>query len=158
MPGGETGRKDRPDLRVVETPKRRIQPHRRREDRGLSNVSAERIAATKAKGKGPAGPSIRTQVIVPFALGMLALVGCVGFAAAVAARLEISIVLAVVVATGAVIPRLMIWGGSILDDAASRPLRQLRKAMQEVEEGNYDSRVELEGPREMLELADNFSA
>jgi diguanylate cyclase (GGDEF)-like protein len=118
-------------------------------------VPADRLAAAKAR-KRPAGPSLRSQVIAPFGLGMLALVGAVALVAALADRLQLSLVGSVVVATGAFIPLLMIWGGSILDDATA-PLRRLRNAMEEIEEGNYEARVEADGPRELHDLAEGFN-
>src|SRR5437867_502896 len=145
----------KPALRLVETPRRR-DSNRRQTDRGQSSVPADRLAAAKGK-KRPAGPTMRAQVVAPFGLGMLALVGAVAVAAAVGDRLGFSLEGSVIVATAVFVPLLMIWGGSILDDAAVKPLRSMRNAMEELEEGNYDARASVEGPREMHELANGFN-
>jgi hypothetical protein len=57
----------RPALRLADPPKPR-QPHRRRTDRGRSEVPADRLAAAKAR-KGPSGPSLRGQVVQGYLLG-----------------------------------------------------------------------------------------
>jgi diguanylate cyclase (GGDEF)-like protein len=151
--------KDRPDLKVVESPPRRpLPPHRRRDDRGLSSVTADRLASKKGKHTGSSAPTLRMQVVAPYAVGMIALVGCVGFGSAIADQMNVSPVLALAVAAVALVVPLTLWAVSILDDAASKPLAQLREAMQEVEEGNFESRAEVEGPREMLELAASFNS
>src|SRR5205823_10488314 len=65
----------RPALRLVETPRRR-EAQRRRTDRAHSSVPADRLAAARGrKPKPPTGPTLRTQVVGPFGLGMAALVG-----------------------------------------------------------------------------------
>ena len=62
----------RPALRLVETPRRR-EAQRRRTDRAHSSVPADRLAAARGrKPKPPTGPTLRTQVVGPFGLGMAA--------------------------------------------------------------------------------------
>jgi diguanylate cyclase (GGDEF)-like protein len=139
----------------VETPRRR-DDRRRRTDRAQSRVSADRLAAAKG-ARRPSGPTLRTQVVAPYALGMVALVGAVAVVAAVADRLGLSLAASVVVATALFVPLLMVWAASILDDAASGPLRRLRVGREEMEEGNYDVRIGVEGPRELVELANSFN-
>ena len=146
----------RPNLRLVET-KRRRESQRRRNDRAQSSVPADRVAASRRPAKAPSGPTLRTQIIVPFGIGMAALVGAVGVVAGLADQLGFSIVGAIVAATAVFVPLLMLWAASILDDAATTPLRHLRGAMRELEEGNYDARASSEGPRELQELATSFN-
>ncbi|MFL5912729.1 MAG: EAL domain-containing protein [Gaiellaceae bacterium] len=146
----------RPNLRLVET-KRRREAQRRRTDRAQSSVPSDRVAAARRPAKAPAGPTLRTQVIVPFGIGMAALVGAVGVVAAVADQLGFSIVGGIVAATCVFVPLLMLWAASILDDAATKPLEDLRSVMREIEEGDYNARVAAEGPREVQELAAGFN-
>src|SRR5436305_6354222 len=143
-------------LRLVET-KRRRESQRRRTDRAQGSVPADRVAAARRPKSAPSGPTLRTQVIAPFGIGMAALVGAVAVVAAVADQLGWSVASAAVVATAAFVPLLMLWAASILDDAATKPLKSLRAAMREVEEGDYDARAAADGAREMQELADGFN-
>jgi diguanylate cyclase (GGDEF)-like protein len=145
----------RPALRLIETRERR-DLKRRRQDQPEPTVSAERTARARGR-KPPSGPTLRTQVVAPFGIGMVALVGAVAVVAAVADRLGMSLAAAVVGATVVFVPLLMLWAASILDDAATGPLHDVRRAMREVEEGNYDARATTDGPREMGELADGFN-
>ena len=154
--GGQKKSQKRANLRLVETKWRR-EAQRRRTDRARSTVPADRVAAARRPKGGPSGPALRMQVIAPFGIGMAALVGAVAVVAAVADRLGLSIAGAVVTATAVFVPLLMLWAESILDDAATKPLQRLRAAMREVEEGDYDARVTLEGPRELQQLADGFN-
>src|SRR3954451_4080966 len=133
----------KPVLRLVETPRRR-DSRRRRTDRAQSSVSANRLAASKAR-KRRSGPTLRTQVVAPFGLGMVALVGAVAVVAAVADRLGLSLTTSVVIATAGFVPLLMIGAASILTDAPREPLQRLHEAMAEIEEGNYDARAAVEG-------------
>jgi diguanylate cyclase (GGDEF)-like protein len=75
----------------------------------------------------------------------------------VADRAAWSVITVEVVSTLSLTGGLLYWTGLILKGATHPPIAQLKKGLQEVEDGNYDVRLQRVGAAEFSELAEGFN-
>ncbi|GAC1324093.1 MAG: hypothetical protein NVSMB25_21210 [Thermoleophilaceae bacterium] len=100
---------------------------------------------------------IKNEIVGPLGLGILVVIATLGILAVASPRIGVPAILIVIPGALALTAGLMVWVGSIVDSVASRPLARVRAAMQEMEGGDYGTRVKLEAPLELQELAQGFN-
>ncbi|MEA2469864.1 MAG: diguanylate cyclase [Thermoleophilaceae bacterium] len=107
--------------------------------------------------KGRPGGRLRIEVVLPVGVGavvMCAALGIVGVASEkIGAPLPLTLTVAGLVLCGGLVAYVA-W---VLDSAVARPLARVRDAMQEMEGGNYDTRLAADGARELCELQQGFN-
>jgi diguanylate cyclase (GGDEF)-like protein len=128
------------------------QPIRRREDRvGRQTRTAYAPERTKVGGR------LRNEILIPIGIGAAAALGSAGIVAAAAMKAGVPVVPVVGAAGLLLIAGLMAYVAWIVEGAAIRPLSRVRGALQEMEEGNYDARLDPDGAIELAELAEGFN-
>ena len=129
---------------------RELRPRRRRTDTrkaALSSTQAEKDAAG----------SLRKEVVLPFGLGVLVVIFATALVSVVAGRSGMSVVSALIGSALVLTGGLLFWCSVILKGATEPALKQLKKGLQEVEDGNYDFRLSRVGATEFAELAEGFN-
>ena len=101
--------------------------------------------------------SLQTDLLLPLGLGVLVVVAAVGFSVALGARLGAPILPITVVSAVVFTAALLAVASVLLRRTTAGPLADLREALQEVEVGNYDARLEPPGVRELDEVAEGFN-
>jgi diguanylate cyclase (GGDEF)-like protein len=129
------------------------QPIRRREDR----VGRQTRTPAEAPQRARVGGRLRNEILIPVGIGAVAALLSVGIVAAAASKAGLPVVPIVGVAGLVLIAALMAYVAWIVDGAAIRPLERVRAALQEMEEGNYDARLDPDGAWELAELAEGFN-
>ena len=140
---------DAPEPEVT-ADQRQLRPRRRRTDfkrAALSSTQAERDAAG----------SLHKEVVLPFGLGVLVVIFATAVIAVIADRSGASVPTALIVAALGLTAGLLWWTGLILKGATQPALDQLKRGLQEVEDGNYDIRLGRVGATEFAELAEGFN-
>ena len=129
---------------------RALRPRRRRTD-------ARRVPLTSTQAEKDAASSLRKEVVVPFGLGVLVVIFTTAVLALTAHRSGAPVPTALVISALALTAALVWWAGSILKGATQPALDQLKRGLQEVEDGNYDVRLKRVGASEFAELAEGFN-
>jgi diguanylate cyclase (GGDEF)-like protein len=129
---------------------RPIQPRRRRSDfrrPALSSTAAEKQAAG----------SLKKEVLAPFGLGVLVVIAALALIGLGASRSGHSIVTLMFVSTIGLTAGLLAWTGQILRGATKPAIDQLKRGLEQIEDGNYDHRLSRVGASEFSELAEGFN-
>jgi diguanylate cyclase (GGDEF)-like protein len=115
------------------------------------------MSAVPVSSQNDRGRPLVVDVAVPVALGLLVLVATLGFAAAVAAKTGLPL-LPVTLGAGLVLTgALGAWVAWVLRDAALAPLGHFHASLRQLEEGDFEARVEPAGAAEFRELAGEFN-
>ena len=141
---------DAPEPEVT-AEQRELRPRRRRTDRG------SRAALTSTQAEKDAAGSLRREVVLPFGLGVLVVIFATAVSAVIADRSGASVPTVLIVSALGLTGALVWWAGLILSGATEPALKQLKKGLQEVEDGNYDIRLSRVGATEFAELAEGFN-
>jgi diguanylate cyclase (GGDEF)-like protein len=129
---------------------RELRPRRRRTD-------IRRAALSSTQAEKDAAGSLRKEVVLPFGLGVLVVIFATAVVAVIADRTGASVVTALIVSALGLTVGLLCWCSLILKGATEPALKQLKKGLQEVEDGNYDFRLSRVGATEFAELAEGFN-
>src|SRR5438270_13229675 len=143
----------KPSARATSTSARPTgkQAARREADKPRPAAQARRPgAAAKPDAGGPG--RLRSELLVPLGLGALVIVGVLGLLALAGSKLGPTLVVIIIAAGAAMSAGLVVWIGWLTESGIVRPLARARDALQLMEEGNYDTRLEPEGARELHEL------
>ena len=139
-----------PEVTVRDRPAPAPAPRRRRADysrAALSSTDAERQAAG----------SLSKEVVWPFGLGVLVVIATTAVAALVADRSGSNVVTALI-GTAVVATAVLIWWATTILKGATKPaITQLKRGLQEIEDGNYDVRLNRVGAAEFSQLAESFN-
>jgi diguanylate cyclase (GGDEF)-like protein len=127
------------------------QPQRRR------RTDTRRPAMSSTAAEKQAAGSLRKEVLYPFGLGVLVVIASLAVIGLVADRAAWSVITVEVVCTLGMTGGLLWWTGAILKGATQPPIAQLKKGLQEVEDGNYDVRLQRVGAAEFADLAEGFN-
>ncbi|MDP8943780.1 MAG: sensor domain-containing phosphodiesterase [Actinomycetota bacterium] len=100
---------------------------------------------------------LHLDLLMPVGLGVLVVVAAVGFAVAVAARAGAPILITTAISAVLFTAALLAVLHVLVRRSLVTPLSELRGALQEVEVGNYDARLEPSGVRETFELGEVFN-
>ena len=155
--GKPSARPAKPSARPAKSGGAGKQPARREADkpRPAAQASARKPAAAKADAGGPG--RLRSELLVPLGMGALVIVGVLGLLALAGSKLGATLVVVIVAAGVAMSAGLVAWIGWLTESGIARPLARAREALQLMEEGNYDTRLEPQGARELHELAEGFN-
>jgi diguanylate cyclase (GGDEF)-like protein len=126
-------------------------PIRRRDDRIGPQTKPPGHKSTKVGGR------LRNEILMPIGIGSAAGFASLGIIAAGVSTAGLPVVPVVGAAAVVLIIALMAYVAWIVNDAAIRPLAAVRSALQEMEEGNYDTRLTPNGSIELAELAEGFN-
>ena len=141
---------DAPEPEVTAA-QRQLRPRRRRTD------YTRRAALTSTQAEKDAAGSLRKEVVLPFGLGVLVVIFATAVIAVVADRAGAAVPTTLVVSALGLTCGLLWWASLILKGATQPALDQLRRGLQEVEDGNYDIRLSRVGATEFAELAEGFN-
>src|SRR5215218_6696984 len=129
----EAGRSDLPEPDVTvddrEAPAR--SPRRRRSD-------FKRVALSSTEEEKQAAGSLQKEVVYPFGLGVLVVIFATAVIGLVADRSGSNVVTAVIASAVGLTAGLVWWAGTILTGATVPAIKQLKRGLQEIEDGNYD--------------------
>ena len=126
-------------------------PRRRRSD------SPRRAALTSTAAERQAAGSLRNEVLLPFGLGVLVVIASTAVVGLMAHRSGSNVFTAVTVTALGLTAALLWWGGAILRGATKPAITQLKRGLQEIEDGNYDVRLKRVGAAEFSALAEGFN-
>jgi diguanylate cyclase (GGDEF)-like protein len=130
---------------------RTLSPRRRRGDytrrAALSSTAAEKQAAG----------SLKKEVLAPFGLGVLVVIASLFVISAVASRGNASVFGVMVLSSLGLTGGLLAWTGQILRGATKPAIDQLKRGLEQIEDGNYDHRLRRVGASEFSELAEGFN-
>src|SRR4051794_36090835 len=129
---------------------RELRPRRRRSD-------FTRAALTSTDAEREAAGSLRKEVVYPFGLGVLVVIFATAVIGLIADRSASNVVTAVIASAVGLTTALVWWAGKILEGATVPAIKQLKRGLQEVEDGNYDVRLHRVGAAEFAELAEDFN-
>jgi diguanylate cyclase (GGDEF)-like protein len=132
-------------------PDRRPAPRRRRSD------YTRRAALTSTDAERQAAGSLRKEVVWPFGLGVLVVIAAVAVIGLIADRSGSNVFTAVIGSALALTAGLVWWAGTILQGATKPAIDQLGRGLQEIEDGNYDVRLNRVGAAEFSGLAESFN-
>src|SRR3954470_4099692 len=110
-------------------------PRRRRSD-------FKRVALSSTEAEKQAAGSLKTEVVYPFGLGVLVVIFSTAVIGLIADRSGSNVVTAVIASAVGLTAGLVWWAGTILTGATVPALKQLKRGLQQIEEGNYDIRLE----------------
>lgn len=148
-----------PDDDACEAPPARVAPPPQASDAAPAGVDLTaltrepKLPAPKAAGVA----SLHGDVLAPLGLGVLVVVAAVGIVAALMVRIGGPVVASIVVCAPLFTAVLLGVIRGLMSRSAGTPLERLRAALQEIEEGNYDARLEPSGARELHDLAHGFN-
>jgi diguanylate cyclase (GGDEF)-like protein len=131
------------------------EPRRRRAD--YERRTAPRAALSSTAAEREAAGSLRKEVLAPFGLGVLVVIAALAIVALAADRAHSSLFSVVGVAAIALTAGLLWWTGLILKGATRPAIHNLKRGLQEIEDGNYDVRLQRVGAHEFSELAESFN-
>jgi diguanylate cyclase (GGDEF)-like protein len=122
----------------------------------LSRSSDARVAVDPARSGKPSG-RLKVEIVLPVAVGAAAMAAGLGIVTVGALKIGLPLVPTIAVAAIALLSGLVAYVAWIVDGAAVKPLRRVRAALQEIEEGNYEARLAFDGVRELCELQQGFN-
>jgi diguanylate cyclase (GGDEF)-like protein len=146
----EAGRSDLPEPDVTIADREPPAVRRRRSD-------FKRVALSSTAAEKQAAGSLQKEVVYPFGLGVLVVIFSTAVIGLVADRSGSNVVTAVVASAVALTAGLVWWAGTILTGATVPAIKQLKRGLQEIEDGNYDVRLNRVGASEFSELAEGFN-
>jgi diguanylate cyclase (GGDEF)-like protein len=115
---------------------------------------------TKAPGEGSqrkVGGRLRNEILIPVGMGCFAGFASLGVVAAGVSQVGLPVAPIMGAAGLALIAGLLVYVAWIVNGAAIRPLEDVRTALREMEEGNYDVRLDPIGSAELAELMEGFN-
>src|SRR5688500_11803493 len=125
----EAGRPDLPGPEVT-AGDRAVHPRRRRSDQTI------RAALSSTDAEKQAAGSLSKEVVYPFGLGVLVVIFSVAIIGLVADRSGSDLFTTVVGSTVVLTAGLVWWAGKILHGATDPAIAQLKRGLQEIEDGN----------------------
>src|SRR4051794_19916371 len=126
-------------------------PVRRQEDTLGPQTRAPGQPARKVGGR------LRNEILIPVGIGSFAGFASLGVIAAGVSQVGLPVAPIVGGAALALIAALLVYVAWIVNGAAIRPLEDVRTALREMEEGNYDVRLDPIGSAELAELMEGFN-
>src|SRR3954470_8824830 len=130
----EAGRSDLPEHAVTIADREHPAPRRRRSD-------FKRVAMSSTDAEKQASGSLQKEVVYPFGLGVLVVIFSTAVIGLIADRSGSNVVTVVIASAVGLTAGLVSWAGTILTGATAPAIKQLKKGLQEVEDGNYDFRL-----------------
>src|SRR3954467_803331 len=114
-------------------------------------------AQAPAVPKGKPGGRLKAELVLPVGIGALVLCGALGIVAVgsekVGAPLPLTLAVAGIVLTAALVAYVS-W---VTESVVARPLARVRDALEEMEGGNYDTRLAADGALELCEVQQGFN-
>src|SRR3954447_12232768 len=137
---------------------------RRKSDRNRSSTKAHTRSAAKTPAAAPQpaekvkpGGRLRTEVVLPVGVGAVVMCATLGLVAAGSSKMGAPLALTLGVAGAALVAGLVLYVTWVVNGAVARPLSHLRDALQEMEGGNYDVRLDSDGVLELCEVQQGFN-
>ena len=137
----------------------RAEMTRRKTDgrRPATKASVRASVHAPAAPKGKRGGRLKAEVVLPVGVGAVVMAAALAIVAVgseqVGAPLPLTLTVAGLVLAGALVAYVA-W---VVDSAVARPLARVRDAMQEMEGGNYDTRLASDGALELCEVQEGFN-
>ena len=140
-------------------PVTKSQMTRRRTDAPKPRTKAAAAKAAQAPAPAPASarPALRNEIVLPIGLFAAAMCVALGVAAVAANRLGLPLLAVVVGVAVPLVGGLMAYAAWVVNSVATRPLAQVRSALQAIEEGDYDVRLDADGALELSEVQAGFN-
>jgi diguanylate cyclase (GGDEF)-like protein len=107
--------------------------------------------------KGKQGGRLKAEVVLPVGVGAVVMCAAFGIVAVASSKVGAPLPLTMTVAGLVLTAALVAYVAWVVEGAMARPLARLRDAMQEMEGGNYDTRVATDGALELCEVQEGFN-
>jgi diguanylate cyclase (GGDEF)-like protein len=137
---------------------------RRKTDTANPLTKAHTRTAVKGAAKGPAqagapkpGGRLTTELVLPVGVGAVVLCAALGIVAVGTVKLGGPLPVTLSVAGVLLTAGLVAYVTWIVDGVVARPLAKLRDALQEMEGGNYETRLASDGALELCEVQQGFN-
>src|SRR4051812_40552487 len=137
----------------------RAEMTRRKSDGRQPVTKASMRAASPAAAvpKGKPGGRLKAEVVLPVGVGAVALCTALGIVAVGSEKIGAPLPLTLAVAGIGLTAGLVAYVAWVVNPAVARPLARVRDAMQEMEGGNYDTRLAADGALELCEVQQGFN-
>ncbi len=131
---------------------------RPRTKRGAAAAAKPEKAARPGPTRGKPVGRLKTEVVLPVTVGVVAMCAALGIVAVSAVKMHVPLL--PVVAAGAIVLTglLVAYVAWVVESVAARPLARVRDALREMEEGNYDVRLAPDGAAELCEVQQGFNS
>jgi diguanylate cyclase (GGDEF)-like protein len=139
-----------PEVTVADREAPAPAPRRRRSD-------FNRVALSSTEAEKQAAGSLKKEVVYPFGLGVLVVIFSTAVIGLIADRAGSNVATAVIASAVGLTAGLVWWAGTILTGATVPAIKQLKRGLQQIEEGNYDIRLDRVGAAEFSDLAEGFN-
>src|SRR4051794_4709830 len=107
--------------------------------------------------KGKPGGRLRAEVVLPVGVGAVAMCAALGLVAVGSEKIGAPLPLTLSVAGVVLTACLVAYVAWVIESVVARPLARVRDAMQEMEGGNYDTRLASDGALELCEVQQGFN-
>ena len=120
-------------------------------------------AHTRTSVKGAGGPGgkrgsrLKTEIVLPVGVGAVVMCAALGLVAAGSVKVGAPLPLTLTIGGILLVAGLVVYVTWVLDSVVARPLAKVRDALQEVEGGNYETRLASDGPVELCEVQQGFN-
>jgi diguanylate cyclase (GGDEF)-like protein len=131
---------------------------RKTDGRRPATKAAARASVQVPKApKGKQGGRLKAEVVLPVGVGAVVMCAAFGIVAVASSKVGAPLPLTMTVAGLVLTAALVAYVAWVVEGAMARPLARLRDAMQEMEGGNYDTRVATDGALELCEVQEGFN-
>src|SRR4051794_30104367 len=135
---------------------RRKTDGRRPATKAAVRASVQAPKAPKAP-KGKQGGRLKAEVVLPVGVGAVVMCAAFGIVAVASSKVGAPLPLTMTVAGIVLTAALVAYVAWVVEGAMARPLARLRDAMQDMEGGNYDTRLAADGALELCEVQQGFN-
>jgi diguanylate cyclase (GGDEF)-like protein len=125
--------------------------------RPATKAAARASVQAPAVPKGKKGGRLKSDVVLPVGVGAVVLCAAFGIVAVASTKVGAPLPLTLTVAGLVLTAALVAYVAWVVEGAVARPLARLRDAMQEMEGGNYDTRLAADGALELCEVQEGFN-
>src|SRR4051812_17202399 len=125
--------------------------------RPATKASVRAAVQAPAAPKGKQGGRLKAEVVLPVGVGAVALCAALGIVAVASTKMGAPLPLTLTVAGLLLTACLVAYVAWVIESVVARPLARVRDAMQEMEGGNYDTRLAADGALELCEVQQGFN-
>lgn len=137
---------------------------RRKTDTGRAVTKAHTRTAVTGGGApagaaraGKRGSRLKTEIVLPVGVGAVVMCAALGLVAAGSVKVGAPLPLTLTVGGALLVAGLVVYVTWVIDSVVAKPLAKVRDALQEVEGGNYDTRLNSDGAIELCEVQQGFN-